>query len=117
MRYLDFRDVTATNGIYEMIYDGMHGAGGYSGPAEIRLLDRLLNKLETVGEPSREIAPTYRGYSLKTGGGIVALEDTEYNLMKNKIDTVQWVALNRARVVKMYDFIEGAPTTPILEVG
>lgn len=113
MRYLVF-DKTDRKSVenYEILYQGMQGSMRPINKLETRIVSRILDKFEAFG------IPTDDGNGAKfalSKSGTVELEDSEYKLMSEILDSVSWNVKYSRRAAQGLDWFENASSTPTVD--
>jgi hypothetical protein len=109
MRYLEFNDVLGSER-YGMIYEGIIGSTrGFDGRTEARVIGKVLDKLEAIGQP---VQKEDRATFALSGHGTVALEDAEYKLLLDTLSSVKWTAKFSRLVARTFDWLANAPQEP-----
>lgn len=107
MRILDF-SVEDGSEFYEILYDGIvNSEVGLKAPSETRVIGRVLDKFEAAGVP--DIRGGVATFSLMAGG-LVTLEDAEYELATKALSHVNWLAKVARRVNVALDWMTAAPS-------
>jgi hypothetical protein len=113
MRHLYFdaeAGLTNPKEIYEMLYDSLiNSPGGYEGPKENRIVSRVFDKLEKIGTPERRNNQDSFALSDDDVVHLVALEDSEYELVEKVIKSIRWTGQFARKATQLYDFLEKAP--------
>lgn len=109
MRTLDFAPDNKQH--FEIIYDGIIGsARGFDGKNEARVIGRVLDKLEGIGETTQRGGMTT--YRLRESGGTVELEDAEFELMYDAISHVKWSARFARQVAQTFEWLDASSREP-----
>lgn len=113
MKALDFRIPDGAER-YEILYDGLVGSNrGLSAPSETRIMSRILDKLEAIGIPVER--GTVKTFSLVPEVvEMVLLEDTEWRLMVDCLQTVKWTTRAARKATTAMEWLEAA-TEPVKE--
>lgn len=86
---------------YMTVYQGlMSSENGFTKP-EIRMMDKVLKKVETVGKVRAD--GLYEIYN----GGSIELEDAEFDFLVAQLDRCRWTPNFARRTLATYDYLEG----------
>lgn len=117
MRYLVFTAADETS--YDMLMQGIHlTKRPFSGP-ETRIIGKILDKIEAIATQSEGLdvdGKRTTTYKMVSEGGIIALEDTEFNMVKEAIDQTAWTARGARKVAALFDILDKAPNKSPLEL-
>lgn len=97
---------------YKLLYDALvTKEQGYT-PAELRKLNKVLDKLEPLGKPIERSAGKnpVTTYELAQSG-VVTLEDAEYEFVNKVMEGTNWVGLHSRKVASLLDMFEQASRT------
>jgi hypothetical protein len=94
--------------LYEILYDTITNTPRGFEKSEARVFGRVLSKLESIGH-SIERTPKTKSFDLNDDGGIVSLEDAEYSLMMDALNSVQWNAKYVRKADSLYTWLDSAP--------
>lgn len=111
MRYLDFtRDNQHAADLYELVHGGVVSSNRGFDKLETRIIGNVMNKLEAIGVASTE---GNRAIFALTKPGIVVLEDTEFRLLLESLESVKWTIAAARRAADMFDWINTTPDAQI----
>lgn len=76
----------------------------------VRELGKIQDKIESLGErPEGKDLPV-GFYQLKPEGGIVELEEAQFDFLKDVVTQVTWIPSAARKASLLYDFIDAVPT-------
>lgn len=110
MRYLVFTkdDETA----FDMLMQGIHlTRRSFTGP-ETRVVAKILDKVEAIATSTDALDDNGKRtttFKMKPEGGMISLEDAEFNLVKEAVDQTPWNARGARKVVLLFDILDKAP--------
>lgn len=104
-RYLNFTDDV----YYATLYGALLNNNKGFDRVEIRIVDKILTKLEAIGTQTGEGVKT--DYKLREDGGVVELTDVEYKLTKECLDSLKWLGSYARNAIKLLDWFDNAPTS------
>lgn len=115
------RTLTFDKGVHEQeyrfLYDALVTKEGGFGTAELRRLNKVLDKLEPIGKSTERTGGKNPVVTYELGeGGTVLLEDSEYEFLKKITDNTPWVGLHSRKVANLLDMIENAPEVKVEKV-
>jgi len=94
--------------LYQLIYDsGSNTPHGFTKP-ETRIFGRVLTKLENIGHVSGRTTQS-KSFDLGDDGGIVSLEDTEFDLLMTALNEVAWQARYTRKADSLYEWLTNTP--------
>lgn len=105
MRYLTF-EKDANTDEYEVIYDGIGFSGRGGTDPELRVLNKVLDKLEVIGKLTERNGK--KTYSLARSG-TVELEDLEFSLLDEVLSSVRWATGASRVVTRVIDWFRSSP--------
>jgi len=116
MRYLYFTTqagLTDPGNTYETIYDSLlNSPKGYEGIGEARLVTKVFDKLELLGEATKRNGQDTFSFKGSPGMiGMVALEDAEYDLVVSVMKSLRWTGAYARKAVQLLEWLEKAPTS------
>lgn len=113
MRYLYFSndEVAATN--YDFLYEVLIGKQGGYAQGQIRLVNKILTKLESFGKlrggnPQADAEGKAGLYSLSQPNTWLAFEEAEYELAKSAISGITFPGMSVKKGVVFLDWFESA---------
>lgn len=90
---------------FKMVYEGLAGSPrGYS-ETELRVINRVQDKLEGIGIPV-EGEENRATFALLPDGGKLELEDAEFKLLMDALRKVRWMFKAARSAEKMYKLLE-----------
>lgn len=113
MRYLVLQ--STDEAVFDVAQQGMHMTRRPLTGQETRVLSRIMDKFEAIAtvvdglDPSGKKITTFK---MVEAGGLVPLEDAEYNLLVDILEQTPWLSGSAKRIAGALDLISQAPTTP-----
>lgn len=111
MRHLDFSSAPApfesSKELYEVIYDAITNCPRGFDKSEARVFGRVLTKLESIGASVERDGRA--SFSISDGLRRVPLEDAEFKLMLETLDSIKWAARFTRKVTALYEWLDKAP--------
>ncbi len=112
MRRLDFTGPEAKER-FDILYSGLvETPRGLEAPTETRVIGKILDKLEAVGQSYQATKEGPVTYVLSSGGGIVDLEDAEFALMAECLKAVKWLSRGARKATDAVDWFLQAKEPP-----
>jgi hypothetical protein len=118
MKYLNFTGVKAAKR-FELCYGSVMLAGDGTGTrsaAVLRKEARILNAFDEVSVEVKDPKPSEQDRVIQPGGGIVSLQDEDWELLRVYVETAKWVPKIAREAVDAMDFVGTAPSHQLKEV-
>ncbi len=111
MRKLSFPAGSAAL-FYGTMYEGaLNTERSFRAPSETRVLGSALTKIEAAGRPITLAAGTpAQRPSYEYVGGVVYLEEAEYDILKQALEHAPWNARAARSVTELMDWFHAAPS-------
>jgi hypothetical protein len=100
----DLNEIESYKELYQIIYDcAVETQHGFTKP-ETRIYGRVLSKLESIGVVSDRTTKV-KSFDLGKDGGVVALENAEFDLLQTAINAVVWQARYTRKADSLYSWL------------